>query len=96
MSDYAKLRDLISHRVTFEYDTGAKIVGYVAACKPPTGPVQVVVLSRADILDGNGRVLEHHDEMSFVPNLLTVYRLTEGPSAGEAAESAPARPHGGK
>ena len=58
--------------------------------------MQVVVLSRADILDGNGRVIEHHDEMSFVPNLLTVYRLTEGPSAGEAAESPPVRAHAAK
>ena len=87
MADYKKLRDMVSHRVTFEYDTGAKIVGYVAACKPPSGPVQIVVLSRADIVDGNGRVLEHHDEMSFVPNLLTAYRLTEGPSAGEAPDT---------
>ena len=94
MADYKKLRDMVSHRVTFEYDTGAKIVGYVAACKPPAGPVQVLVLSRADILDGNGRVIEHHDEMSFVPNLLTSYRLVEGPSAGEVPEtSAPSRAH---
>jgi hypothetical protein len=81
MPDYAKLRDLISHRVTFEYDTGAKIVGYVAACKPPTGTVQVLVLSRVDILDSNGRVIEHHDELSLVPNLMVAFRLTEGPSA---------------
>ena len=81
MPNYAKLRDLISHRVTFEYDTGAKVVGYVAACKPATGTVQVVVMSRVDILDSNGRVIEHHDELSIVPNLLVTFRLTEGPSA---------------
>ncbi|HEX2569302.1 MAG TPA: hypothetical protein VH877_07055 [Polyangia bacterium] len=81
MANYLKLRDFVSHRVTFEYDTGAKVVGYLAACKPPTGPVQVVILSRADILDANGRVIEHHDEMSLVPNLMVSYRLTEGPSA---------------
>jgi hypothetical protein len=81
MANYSKLRDFVSHRVTFEYDTGAKVVGYLAACKPPTGPVQVVVLSRADILDANGRVLEHHNEMSLVPNLMVTFRLTEGPSA---------------
>ena len=81
MPDYKKLRDLVSHRVTFEYDTGAKVVGYLAACKPATGAVQVVLLSRAEILDGNGRVIEHHQELSLVPNLLTTYRLTEGPSA---------------
>ena len=81
MPDYKKLRDMVSHRVTFEYDTGAKVVGYIAACKPPTGAVQVVVMSSVEILDGNGRVIEHHEEFSMVPNQLTTYRLTEGPSA---------------
>ena len=81
MRDYSKLRDLISHRVTFEFDTGARVVGYIAACKPATGTVQVVVMSRVDIFDTNGRVLEHHDEFSMVPNLLVAFRLTEGPSA---------------
>src|SRR4051812_37490774 len=80
MPNYARLHELVSHRVTFEYDTGAKIVGYIAACKPATGPVQVVVMSRVDILDDKGRVLEHHDEFSFVPNVLSSFRLTEGPS----------------
>ena len=82
MPDYKKLRDLVSHRVTFDYDTGARVVGYIAACKPPSGAVQVVVLSRVDILDGAGRLIELHEELSMVPNLLTTYRLTEGPSAG--------------
>ena len=81
MPDYGKLRDLISHRVTFDFDTGARIVGYVAACKPQSGVVQVVILTRADILDANGRLLEHHEQLSVVPNLLVSYRLTEGPSA---------------
>ncbi|MSP63270.1 MAG: hypothetical protein EXR72_23595 [Myxococcales bacterium] len=80
MPDYGKLRDMISHRITFDYDTGARVVGYVAACKPATGPVQVVVMSRTDILDANGRVLEHHEAFSLVPNLLVAFRLTEGPS----------------
>jgi hypothetical protein len=66
MPDYKKLRDLVSHRVTFDYDTGARVVGYIAACKPPTGAVQVVVLSRVDILDGAGRLIEHHEELSLV------------------------------
>ena len=81
MADYGKLRDMISHRITFDYDTGARVVGYVAACKPPSGTVQVVVLSRAEILDASGRVIEQHDQLSVVPNLLVSYRLTEGPSA---------------
>ena len=80
MPNYEKLRELVSHRVTFDYDTGARIVGYVAATKPASGPVQVLVMSRVDILDDKGRVLEHHDEFSFVPNVMTSFRLTEGPS----------------
>ncbi len=81
MPDYGKLRNMISHRVTFDFDTGAKVVGYIAACKPATGPVQVVVMSRVEISDANGKLLEQHSEFSLVPNVLTNYRLTEGPSA---------------
>ena len=80
MPNYNRLHEWISHRVVFEFDTGAKIVGYVAACKPPQGPVQVVQMSKVDILDDKGRVIEHHDEFSFVPNVLTRFRLQEGPS----------------
>jgi hypothetical protein len=80
MPNYGKLHELVSHRVTFEYDTGARIVGYIAACKPGSGPVQLVQMSRVDIFDDKGRLLEHHDEFSFVPNVLTTYRLTEGPA----------------
>ena len=84
MPDYKKLRDMVSHRVTFDFDTGARIVGYIAACKPPTGTVQVVVMSRVDVIDAGGALLEHHDEFSLVPNLLVAYRLTEGPSASSS------------
>jgi len=38
MPNYGRLKELVSHRVTFEYDTGARIVGYIAACKPGTEP----------------------------------------------------------
>jgi hypothetical protein len=80
MPDYGKLRDLVSHRITFEYDTGAKVVGYVTACKPASGQVQVINMSKVDLLDANGRVLEHHDAFSFVPNLMVGFRVNEGPS----------------
>jgi hypothetical protein len=80
MPNYGKLHELVSHRVTFEFDTGAYIVGYVAACKPGSGPVQLVQLSRADIFDAKGKLLEHRDELSFVPNVMTGFRLTEGPA----------------
>jgi hypothetical protein len=80
MPNYPRLHELVSHRVTFDYDTGARIVGYIAACKPGSGPVQLVQMSRVDIYDDKGRLLEHHDELSFVPNVMTGFRLTEGPA----------------
>jgi len=79
--DYSRLRDLMSHRVTFDFDTGARLVGYVSACMPDKGPVQILRMSRVDLLDANGKVLEHHDDFSFIPNMMTGYRITEGPQA---------------
>ena len=83
MPDYGKLRELVSHRVTIDYDTGARIVGYVTGTKPALGPVQVLTMSKVDILDATGKVIEHHDEFSFVPNALVGFRVTEGPSGRE-------------
>jgi len=89
MPQYGKLRDYVSHRVTFDFDTGARIVGYITACKPPSGQVQVVAMQRVDILDATGRVLEHHEELSFVPNALVGFRVTEGPSGREVVGTPP-------
>lgn len=79
MPDYKKLRDMISHRVTFEYDTGAKAVGYLSSCAPQQGPVQYVVLSKAQVLDGAGNLVARFDELPVVPNNLVGFRVTEGP-----------------
>ena len=49
MPDYNKLREMVSHRTTFEFDTGAKVVGYIGSCAPAQrpgtagGPVQGAV-----------------------------------------------------
>ncbi len=83
MPQYQKLRDYVSHRITFDFDTGARIVGYITAAKPATGPVQVVNMSRVDILDATGRLVEHHDDYTLVPNSLVGFRMTEGPSGRE-------------
>lgn len=79
MPDYKKLRDMVSHRVTFEFDTGAKVVGYIASCAPAQGAVQLVVLSKAQILDGASNVVAKYDELPVVPNNLIGFRITEGP-----------------
>lgn len=79
MPDYKKLRDMVSHRITFEYDTGAKIVGYLASCAPAAGPVKMVVLSKVQLIDGEGIVLAKYDELPMVPNNLIGFRITEGP-----------------
>jgi hypothetical protein len=80
MPDYSKLRDLVSHRVELEYDSGARVVGYVAACQPPTGDVQVMTLSRVEFRDRDGKLLQRADSVSLVPNVLTGLRRAEGPS----------------
>jgi hypothetical protein len=77
--DYRKLRDMVSHRVTFEFDSGAKIVGYVGSCVPPSGPVQMLVLSKVQILDGAETVLAKYEELPLVPNNLIGFSITEGP-----------------
>ncbi len=79
MPDYKKIRDMISHRVTFEYDTGAKVVGYIASCSPPQGPVQFLVLSKVQVLDASSQVLARFDELPLVPNNLVGFKVTEGP-----------------
>jgi recombinational DNA repair protein RecT len=79
MPDYKKLRDMVSHRVTFDYDTGAKIIGYIASCTPATGPVQFLVLSKVQVVDGANKIIARYDELPMVPNNLVAFRITEGP-----------------
>lgn len=79
MPDYASIRDMVSHRVTFEFDSGARIVGYVASCAPVDGPVEYAVLSKAQILDSKSRVLARFEELPVVPNSLVSFGVTEGP-----------------
>ncbi len=81
MPDYSRLRDLLSHRVTFDFDSGARLVGYVMGAMPQAGPVLVLAMHNVDLLDANGKVLEHHEKFSFIPNAMTGYRITEGPQA---------------
>ena len=70
MPDYARLREFVSHRVTFDYENGARIVGYVGMTKPPTGPVQTVMLSAAHLYSRDGKLVGERSELSLVPNLL--------------------------
>ena len=79
MPDYTKLHDLISHRVNFEYDTGARIVGYLASCQPASGSVQFVVVKKAELIDAAGRVVHKADELTVCPNVLVGVYLDEGP-----------------
>ncbi len=79
MPDYKKIRDMISHRVTFEYDTGAKLVGYLASCAPAHGPVQYAVLSKVQMLDSANNVVAKFEELPIVPNNLVGFKVTEGP-----------------
>lgn len=79
MPNYSKLHDLISHLVTIEYDTGARITGYLASCQPSSGPVEFCVLSKVKLVDSTGRIVRELDEMTMCPNVLTSIALDEGP-----------------
>jgi hypothetical protein len=79
MPNYSKLHDLISHRVLIEYDTGARVSGYVASCQPKDGPVEFVVLSDAKLVDSKGRIVREAKELTVCPNVLTSIALDEGP-----------------
>jgi hypothetical protein len=79
MPDYSKLHQLLSHRVNIEYDTGARVTGYLASCQPAQGPVQFIVLSDAKLIDAQGRVVREAKELAMSPNLLTSFSLAEGP-----------------
>lgn len=79
MPDYKRIRDMVSHRVTLEYDTGAKIIGYVASVAPTQGPVQYAVLSKVQVLDSTDKVVARFDELPVVPNNLVGVKVTEGP-----------------
>jgi hypothetical protein len=79
MPNYTTLHDLISHRVTIEYDTGARITGYLASCQPANGPVEFCVLQEAKCIDSRGRVLREALELTVCPNVITSFALDEGP-----------------
>jgi len=79
MPDYTKLHDLVSHRVSLEFDTGARIVGYVASCQPTSGPVQFVLLKKVEMIDDTGRIVQRVDEVTLSPNVLVGVSLDEGP-----------------
>jgi small nuclear ribonucleoprotein (snRNP)-like protein len=79
MPDYSKLHDLMSHRVTIEYDTGARITGYLESCQPSSGPVEFVVLSEVKLIDSQGRLVRETGQLTMCPNVLTSLALDEGP-----------------
>lgn len=79
MPDYSKLEDLVSHRVRIDFDTGAHVIGYLAAVKPPSGQVQFVNLARAELVLADGTVLETHDELTVPANVMVGFSSDEGP-----------------
>ncbi|MEO6771620.1 MAG: hypothetical protein ABI467_01175 [Kofleriaceae bacterium] len=87
MANYSKLHDLVSHRVTIEYDTGAKVTGYLASCQPSTGPVEFVTLSDAKMIDSRGRLLRDLSELTLCPNALMSISLDEGPRGRDIAKN---------
>jgi hypothetical protein len=79
MPDYSKLEDLVSRRVRIDFDTGAHVVGYLAAVKPAGGQVQFVNLARAELMLADGTLLETHAELTLPANVMTSFASDEGP-----------------
>lgn len=79
MPDYSKLHDMVSHRVNFEFDTGARIVGYLASCQPSSGPVQFAVVKKVELIDASGKTVQRLDELTLCPNVMVGVRIDEGP-----------------
>jgi hypothetical protein len=79
MPNYSKLHDMISHRVTFEYDTGARVTGSLASCQPSSGPVEFVVLQDAKLYNSRGVLVRESGDLTLCPNVLTQIALDEGP-----------------
>jgi hypothetical protein len=91
MPNYAKLHDLISHRIAIEYDTGARVTGYLASCQPKDGAVQFVVLSDARLADASGRVVREAKELTLCPNVPISIALDEGPRGRDTNQPATKR-----
>jgi hypothetical protein len=79
MANHRSLREALSHRVTFTYDTGTRVVGTVMACAPKVGPVEYVVLAKVEVWGADGQVLARFAELPLVPNDLVGTAVTEGP-----------------
>jgi hypothetical protein len=78
MPDYARLREYVSHRVTFDFENGARIVGYVGQTRPPAGPVQTLMVSAALLYSPGGKLVAQLPELSLVPNLLVAVHQDGG------------------
>src|SRR5512135_1805357 len=78
MPDYARLREYVSHRVTFDFENGVKVVGYIGQTRPPQGPVQTVMLSAVLIYSPDGKLVRQLDEATLVPNLLVSVQKEDG------------------
>lgn len=81
MTSVEKIRDMVSHRVVFGYEDGTTITGYVSACRPAAGLVRTLSLTRVEITDPEGNVIEKHRELVVVPSVLVGCKIAEGPSA---------------
>jgi hypothetical protein len=74
-----QLREMLSHRVTFTYDAGTRVVGTLTACAPKEGPVEYAVLAKVEVVGAAGQVLARFTELPIVPNNLVGITVTEGP-----------------
>ena len=73
---------------TIEYDTGARVTGYLASCQPSSGPVEFVVLSDAKLIDSRGRVRARGRRAHAVPERADVDRARRRSARPRSSSSA--------
>ena len=78
MANHQSLREMLSHRVTFTYDTGVEVAGTVTACAPGAGTVEYVVLAKVEVKGRAGQVLARFAELPLLPGNLVGITVTEG------------------
>ena len=80
MPRYELLRDMVSHRVRLDYDTGLTLTGYVIGCRPEDGSVHLFDMGNVEICDATGNCIEHCKTLLVPVNGMMGVRLAEGPS----------------
>ena len=84
---------MVSHRVTFEFDSGAKIVGYVGSCLPAADPCRCCCFRRSRFSTAPRTFSRKYEEYPWSRTTSSVFRspkVHSEPPRGRASSTRPA------